>query len=77
MLGEEPEIEVALSIEDMIAEGDLVVARWSAQVTHAGELEGLPSPTGNQLEVRGITIARIRNGKIEEFWKQQSNPQAS
>jgi steroid delta-isomerase-like uncharacterized protein len=59
-----------LSIEDMIAEGDLVVARWRAQGTHTGELEGLPAPTGDRLVVRGITIARVQDGKIVEFWKQ-------
>ena len=66
----------ALSIEEMVAEGDLVVARWCARGTHTGEVEGLPPPTGDRLEVRGISMARVREGKIVGFWKQQSNPQA-
>lgn len=65
-----------LSIEEMVAEGDVVVARWRAHGTHTGELEGLPQPTGDRLVVRGISMARVREGKIVEFWKQQSNPQA-
>jgi len=65
-----------LFIEEMVAEGDVVVARWRAQGAHTGELEGLPPPTGNRLVVRGITMARVRDGKIVEFWKQQSDPQA-
>jgi hypothetical protein len=40
-------------------------------------LEGLPHLTGDRFEVRGISIARAQDGKIVEFWKQQSNPQAS
>ena len=65
-----------LSIEEMITEGDLVVARWRAQGTHTRELGGLPPPTGDRLVVRGISIARVRDGKIVEFWKEQSNPQS-
>ena len=66
-----------LYIEDMIAEGDQVAALWRAHGTHTGKLEGLPPPAGKRLVVRGITLARVEDGKIVEFWKQQSDPQAS
>jgi steroid delta-isomerase-like uncharacterized protein len=66
-----------LFIEAVIAERGQVAARWRAHGTHTGELEGLPPPTGERLVVQGISMARVEDGKIVEFWKQQSDPQAS
>ena len=66
-----------LFIEDMIAEGDLVASRWCAQGTHTGNLEGLPPPTGERLVIKGISMVRVEDGKIVEFWKQQSDPRPS
>lgn len=54
-------------IEDIIAEGDKVVARFCAAGTHRGEMAGIP-PTGNRVSVTGIDIFRIAGGKIAEFW---------
>jgi steroid delta-isomerase-like uncharacterized protein len=56
-----------IPIEDLVAEGDRVVTRWTARGTHQGELMG-NTPTGNQLTVTGILIDRISSGKIEEEW---------
>ena len=56
-----------VSIEDQIAEGEMVVTRWRARGTHQGELMG-NTPTGNQASVRGILVDRISRGKIEEEW---------
>ena len=55
------------TIEDQIAEGDKVVTRFRARGTHQGELDGI-APTGNQIEVTGITIQRISDGRIAEEW---------
>jgi len=41
--------------------------RWSATMTHTGEAPGLPA-TGQTVRSRGITIARIADGKIVEGW---------
>ena len=59
--------DVANTIEDLIAEGDKVVARWRSRATHQGEYMGIP-PTGNEVEVTGITLYRIEGGKIAESW---------
>ena len=56
-----------LTIEDQIAEGDLVVTRWTAAGTHRGELFGMPA-TGKQVKVTGIFIDRLADGKIVESW---------
>ena len=56
-----------ITLEDLIAEGDKVVSRWTARGTHQGELFGIP-PSGNQVEVSGITISRFEGGKFVEDW---------
>lgn len=59
--------DIHFTIEDQIAEGDKVVARWTTLGTHQGELKGIP-PTLKQVVVTGISILRITSGKIEEEW---------
>ncbi|HKM66073.1 MAG TPA: ester cyclase [Candidatus Acidoferrum sp.] len=54
-----------LNIEDLYAEGETVVARWSCRGVHKGELNGI-APTGKQFAITGVTIARFSNGKIVE-----------
>jgi len=58
-----------LTVEDVIAEGDKVVARWVTQGTHQGELMGIP-PTGKRATVTGIDVFRFAGGKIAEHWAQ-------
>lgn len=56
-------------IEDLIAEGDKVVARWTSTGTHEGEYNGIPA-TGKFVQTSGITIFRLENGKIVEEWSE-------
>ena len=65
--------DVSFSVEDLIAEGDKVVSRFTARGTHQGETEEFGPPTGRQLEQEGITIHRIEDGKIVEEWSQYDN----
>ena len=53
--------------DDLIAEGDTVVLRWSGRSTHQGEFAGIP-PTGKPMTVTGIEIYRFSNGKVVERW---------
>jgi len=57
--------DLQLTIEDIIAEGETVMARWSCRGTHKGDLSGI-SPTGKQFTISGVTIARLTNGKLAE-----------
>jgi predicted ester cyclase len=59
--------DVISTIEDLIAEGDKVVARWRSRATHQGEYMGI-APTGNEVEFTGISFYRIEEGKIAESW---------
>ena len=60
--------DLKMSVLLMAAEGDLVTAVWVFRGTHTGSgYDGLP-PTGVKLELRGITVWRIVDGKIREEW---------
>ncbi len=61
--------DVAFSIDDLIAEGDEVVARLTASATQTGELMGMP-PTGKHYTIAEIHIFRIGDGLIVEHWHQ-------
>ena len=61
------------TVEDVIAEGDKAVTRWTIRGTHQGEIEEIGSPTGKQAEIKGITIHRIEGGKIVEEWERYDN----
>jgi steroid delta-isomerase-like uncharacterized protein len=60
--------DLAYKFEDhMIAEGDKVVVRYSARGTHLGRYQDVP-PSGKKIEISGIYIIRVANGKIAEGW---------
>ncbi len=59
--------DVHMDVEDMIAEGEKVVARVSVSGTHQGEFLGI-EPTGNRVTIKGIDILRITDGKVVEHW---------
>jgi len=59
--------DLQLTIEDIIAEGQTVVARWSCRGTHKGDLSGI-APTGKQVTISGVSSARFTNGKMVEGW---------
>jgi steroid delta-isomerase-like uncharacterized protein len=57
-----------LSLEDVIAEGDKVVCRWTAGGTQKDDFMGVP-PSDKQIKITGIIISRITEGKIIEDWE--------
>ena len=57
--------DVRFEIDDLVAEGDSVVARWKMEATHTGSLMG-ESPTGKKISGRGLTYYRLVNGQIVE-----------
>jgi steroid delta-isomerase-like uncharacterized protein len=58
-----------MMVEDLIAEGDKVVVRFTMRATHRGEFMGIPA-TGRQVNAPGIIIYRIADQKIVEHWMQ-------
>ena len=59
--------DLRLTIEDQIAEGDMVVTRWTARGTHRGAFHGIPA-TGREVRVAGADIDRIIDGRTVECW---------
>ncbi len=59
------------TIDDVIAEGDIVAARWRSRGTHTGMAWG-QEPTGKWIDTIGMTFVRVINGKITDFWKQDN-----
>ena len=54
-------------VEDLIGEGDRVVARVTTSGTHGGEFMGSPA-TGKRISVQEVDIFRIEDGRIAEGW---------
>jgi predicted ester cyclase len=65
--------DAQITDEDVIAEGEKVVRRYTTHATHLGETEMFGPPTGRQIELKGITIHRIEGGKIVEEWESYDN----
>jgi steroid delta-isomerase-like uncharacterized protein len=59
--------DAQITVEDQLAEGDRVATRWTGRGTHQGEFMGVP-PSGNRVEVAGMTINRVSGAKIVETW---------
>jgi predicted ester cyclase len=59
--------DIVISVKDTIAEGDKVVASWTCQGIHTGELLGI-APARKQVMWTGIAIYRFVGSKIEEVW---------
>ena len=57
------------TIEDMIAEGDKVVTRYTVRGTHKGDFLGIPA-TGKEVAFTSILITRISESKIVEEWEE-------
>ena len=57
----------ALNVEEMIAEADQVVLRFTIRATYGGGFMNIPA-TGQKVAVPGIIIYRIADGKIVEHW---------
>ena len=55
------------AVDDIIAEGDKVVTRWTTRGTHQGYLFGI-APTNRRVTISGITIDRVVDEKIVETW---------
>jgi steroid delta-isomerase-like uncharacterized protein len=62
--------DVKMSLDLLLEDGDYVIDRWTATLTHKGEFMGLPA-TGKTAQLTGIDISRLADGKIAESWHQE------
>jgi steroid delta-isomerase-like uncharacterized protein len=55
------------TVDEVIAEGDTVAARWTVHGTHQGEFQGIPA-SGTQISLSGNTVHHLKDGKLRETW---------
>ena len=59
--------DLRIAIEEQIAEGDKVASRTIMTGTHRGVFMGI-APMGKAVQVAGLTMVTIRDGKVAESW---------
>lgn len=57
--------DMSAELVDIVAQGDKVASRWIAEGHQNNELLGIP-PTGKKIRVEGLTIAKVRDGRVSE-----------
>jgi steroid delta-isomerase-like uncharacterized protein len=64
--------DLHITIEDIVAEDDKLVARLTGTGTHQGEFNGIP-PTGKRVTATSMDMVRFRDGKFAEHWELVDN----
>jgi predicted ester cyclase len=54
-------------VDDLVAEGDKVAVRWTANMTHMGDGLGFPA-TSKKVKLSGSSFLICGNGQILEGW---------
>lgn len=55
--------DLHFDVEELVAEGDVVVSRWTLTGTHTGEFLGI-APTGRAIRVGGMSLDHLQNGLL-------------
>ena len=58
---------IHIHIDATVEQGDMIAARWTARLTHDGPGFGV-APTDTEVTVTGMSMARLRNGRMMEGW---------
>ena len=64
--------DLHITIDQLLAEGDMVTKRWTYHATQSGDLSGLP-PTGKHITMSGLELFRLERGTIVECWLAYDN----
>ncbi|WP_176548331.1 ester cyclase [Natrinema sp. CBA1119] len=64
--------DLTVAFEEMVAEGDTVVVRYSSVGTHEGVYSGV-EPAGKQVTISGLRLIRVEDGKITDVWSRANN----
>jgi steroid delta-isomerase-like uncharacterized protein len=59
--------DLDITMDALIAEGDLVAKRWTFRGTHSAEYMGIPA-SGKRVTMVGCTFYRIQGGQVRETW---------
>jgi steroid delta-isomerase-like uncharacterized protein len=61
-----------VEVAAVVAQGGDVAVRWTGSVTHGGDFRGIPA-TGKRIQVSGINMYRVEEGRIAEEWEQMDS----
>jgi steroid delta-isomerase-like uncharacterized protein len=61
--------DLAVTLEDLLADGDRVVRRYTVRGTYHGPFPGAPA-SGRPIVLRAIAIDRLIDGRLVESWVQ-------
>lgn len=64
--------DLHMTVDVMIAEGDMVVARWTTEGTNTGAWGSIPA-TGKHVKFSGVNIFRVADGKVVEIWNHRDD----
>jgi len=64
--------DLHMTIDVIVAEGDIIAARWTTEGTNTGQWGSIP-PTGKRAKFSGVNIFRIANGKVVEIWNHRDD----
>lgn len=59
--------DVWVTVDGIVAEGDMISCRWTSTGTHQGVLFGIP-PTGRKVTVTATVVYRVEGGRLAEGW---------
>ena len=59
--------DIEMTVEEIVAEGEMVAVRWSTRARHTGQLFEA-QPTGREVQTSGFDLLRIVDGLIVEGW---------
>ena len=65
--------DLTMTVDEVVAEGDRAVTRWTLRGTHDGETEELGPPTGKDVVLEGLSLHRAKDGRIVEEWERYDN----
>lgn len=61
--------DLRITLDDMVAEGDVVALRWHVDATHTGDHLGFPA-TGRKANLTGMSFLVVRQGQVVDGWNQ-------
>lgn len=64
--------DLRMSVDLVLAEGDLVAARWTTTGTHTGPWADV-APTGRTMTFSGVNVFRFSGGKVVELWNHRDD----